>query len=57
MAKYHNRSVEDKEPKFKVGDNVIGNGKNIKQIRLTRKLDHKMLGRLKVKHLVGPYAY
>ena len=57
MAKYYNKSVTDNEPKFKVGDKVMVNGKNIKTIRPTKKLDHKMHGLFKVKCLVGPYAY
>ena len=57
MAKYYNKSVADNEPKFKVGDKVMVNGKNIKTIRPTKKLDHKMHGPFKVKRLVGPYAY
>ena len=33
------------------------NGKNIKSIRPTKKLDHKMLGPVKIKGPVGLYAY
>ena len=33
------------------------NGKNIKTIRPTKKLHHKMRGPFKVKCLIGPYAY
>lgn len=57
MAKYYNRSVADKEPKFSVGDKVMVNGKNIKTKRDSKKLDHKMRGPFKVKRLIGPYAY
>ena len=57
MGKYYNKSVADHEPKFKVGDRVIVNGKNIKTIRPTKKLDYKMRGPFKVRRLVGPYAY
>ena len=57
MAKYYNKSVTKHEPKFKVGDKVMLNGKNSKTIRLTKKLDHKMHGLFKVKSLVVPYAY
>ena len=57
MAKYYNKSIADNEPKFKVGNKVIVNGKNIKTVRPTKKLVHKMHGPFKVKRLVGPYAY
>ena len=57
MAKYYNKSVADNEPKFKVGDKGMVNGRNIKTIRPTKKLDHKMRGPFKVKRLIGPYAY
>ena len=57
MTKYYNKSVADNQLKFKVGDKVMVNGKNIKTIRLTKKLDHKMRGPFKVKRLVGPSAY
>ena len=56
MAKYYNKSVADNEPKFKVGDKVMVNGKNITTIGTTKKLDHKMHGPFTVKSLVGPYA-
>ena len=54
---YYNKSIADNEPKFTVGDRVMVNGKNIKTIRPTKKLDNKMPGPFKVKRLVGPYAY
>ena len=57
MAKYYNKSVADNKPKFKVGDKVMVNGKNIKTIRPTKKLDQKIRGALKVERLVEPYAY
>lgn len=57
MAKYYSRSVAVNQPKFKVGNKVMVNGKRIKTIRPTRKLDRKMYGPLEVKRLVGPYAY
>jgi hypothetical protein len=57
MAKYYNRKVADQEPKFKVGDWVMLNAKDFKTIRPSKKLDHKMRGKFKVKRLVGPHAY
>ena len=57
MVKYYNKNIVNQEPKFKVGNKVIVNGKNIKTIRLSKKLDHKMRGPFKVKSLIGPYAY
>ena len=57
MAKYYNKGVADHEPKLKVGDKVNVNGKNIKTLRLTNKLYHKMCGLFKVKRLGGPYTY
>jgi len=57
MAKYYNKNVASQELKFRVGDKVMLNGKNIKTIRPTKKLDHKMRGPFKVKRLIGPYAY
>ena len=57
MAKYYNRNVSEKEPTFKVGDKVMVNAKNIKTKRKSKKLDHKMRGRFKVKRLIGSYAY
>ena len=57
MAKYYNRNVSHKKPTFKVGDKVIVNAKNIETKRKSKKLDHKMRGPLKVKRLIGSYAY
>ena len=57
MVKYYNQGVVNKEPKYKVGDKVMVNGKNIKTIGPSKKLDHKMRGPFKVKSLIGPYAY
>ena len=57
MAKYYNQSVSEKEPSFKVGDYVMINAKNIKTKRPTKKFDHKMRGKFRVKRLIGPYAY
>jgi len=39
MSKYYNRKVANEEPKFKVGDWVILNAKNIKTKCPTKKLD------------------
>ena len=57
MTKYYNRSITDNEPKFKVDDKLMVNGKNIITIRPTKKLDYKMRGPFKFKRLVGRYAY
>lgn len=48
-ARYYNRKVleildKDGEPRFKVGDLVFLNGKNIRSARPSAKLDHRMLG-------------
>ena len=40
-----------------VGDWVMVNGKNIKTRRPTKKFDHKMRGKFRVKRLIGPYSY
>ena len=56
IAKYCNKIVAEKEPKFQFGDKVMVNGKNIKSIRPPKKLDHKMRGPFKVKRLIGPYS-
>ena len=57
MAKYYNQRVSTNEPTFKVGDWVMLNAKDIKTIRPSKKLDHKMRGKFKVKRLVGTHAY
>ena len=57
MAKYYNQRVSTNEPTFKVGDWVMLNAKDIKTIRSSKKLDHKMRGKFKVKKLVGTHAY
>ena len=56
MAKYYKKGVANNEPTCKIGDKMMVNGKNIKTIRPSKKLDHKMRGPLKVKSLIGPYA-
>ena len=56
MAKYYNRNKADNEPTFKVGDWVMLDAKDIKTIRPSKKLDHKMRGKFKVKRLVGSHA-
>lgn len=59
MSKYYNRNViaSKKEPKFKVGDWVMVNAKNIKTKRPTKKLDYKLRGKFKIKRLIGTNAY
>lgn len=57
MAKFYNRKVSDKEPKFKIGDWVMLSAKEFKTIRPSKKLDHKMRGKFQVKRLIGPHAY
>ena len=57
MAKYYHQGVSTNEPTFKVGDWVMLNAKDIKTIRPSKKLDHKMRGKFKVKRLVGTHAY
>jgi hypothetical protein len=44
-------------PRYKVGDEVWLNTKNIRTTRPSRKLDWKRLGRFKVKKVISPYAY
>ena len=48
-ADRHQKSVEDE---YKVGDNVWLSTKNIKTEKLSKKLDHKMVGPFKIKALV-----
>jgi hypothetical protein len=59
MIKQHNRKVskEEAEPQFRVGDYVMVNAKNIKTRRPTKKLDHKLRGKFKIKRLIGTHAY
>src|SRR6266576_2275356 len=57
IAKYYNKNIASQEPKFRVGNKVMLNRKNIKTIRPIKKLDHKIHGPFKVKRLIGPYAY
>lgn len=44
-------------PSFKIGDQVWLSAKNIRTVRLSKKLDHKRLGKFKVSQVVSPYAY
>ena len=59
MTKYYNRNViaSSKEPKFKEGDWVMVNAKNIKTKRPSKKLDYKLRGKFMIKCLVGINAY
>src|SRR4029077_763570 len=57
MAKYYNKKVAEQEPQFKVGDWVMVNAKDFKTMRPSKKLDHKMRGKFRIKRLVGLHAY
>ena len=57
MAKFYNRKVSEQEPRFKVGNWVILNAKDFKTLRPSKKLDHKMRGKFKIKRLIGSHAY
>jgi len=57
MVKYFNQKVAEKEATFKVGDWVIGNAKNIKTRRPTKKLDYKLRKKFRSKRLIGTNAY
>jgi len=57
MGKYYNRKVANDKPKFKVGNWVMVNAKNIKTKRLTKKLDYKLRGKFQIKKLICTCAY
>jgi hypothetical protein len=57
MRKYYDKKVANEEPKFKVGDWVMVNAKNIKTKRPTKKLDYKLRGKFQIEKLCGTYAY
>ena len=57
MAKYYNQKVANKEPQFKVGDEVMVNAKNIKKKRPSRMLDYKLSGKFEIENLCGTNAY
>jgi transposase InsO family protein len=55
MRKYYDRKSKD-APRYKVGDLVMLNGKNLRTRRPSRKLDHKMQGPFKIEKVVSPLA-
>ena len=57
MAKFYNRKVSEREPGFKMGDWVMLNAKDFKTLRPSKKLDHKMRGKFKIKRLIGSHDY
>ncbi|MDB4947326.1 MAG: hypothetical protein JWP97_6860 [Labilithrix sp.] len=59
IARQYNKKVlkEEQEPQFPVGDYVMLNARNIKTRRPTKKLDHKLRGKFKIKRLIGTHAY
>ena len=57
MAKFYNRKVSEREPGFKVGDWVMLNARDFKTLRPSKKLDHKMRSKFKIKRLIGSHAY
>jgi len=57
ISKYYNRKVANEEPKFKVGDWVMVNAKNIKTKHPTKKLDYKLRGKFQIEKLIGTCAY
>ena len=57
MAKFYNRKISEQEPGFNIDDWVMLNVKDFKKLRPSKKLDHKMRGKFKVKRLIGSHAY
>ena len=57
MAKFYNRKISEQEPGFNIDDWVMLNAKDFKTLRPSKKLDHKMRGKFKVKRLIGSHAY
>ena len=57
MHKYYNRKVANEEPKFKVGDWVMVNARNIKTKCATKKLDYKLRGEFQIENLIGTCVY
>lgn len=55
MGKYYDRTRLE-APKYKEGDLVMLNGKNLRTRRVCRKLDHKLLGPFEVIKVVSPMA-
>lgn len=53
---YANRS-RNPAPRYRVGDYVWLNAKNIKTLRPTKKLDWKNLGPFRIQKVVSPYSY
>src|SRR5437868_13309476 len=51
MSKYYNHKVANNEPKFKVGDWIIVNTKNIKMKCPTKKLDYKLRVKSQIENL------
>jgi len=56
MRKYYNRKVANEDPKFKVGDCVMVNSRNIKTNRPTNKLAYKLHGKFQIEKLIGTCA-
>ena len=44
-------------PRFKVGDQVWFNARNVTTQRPSRKLDHRRIGPYKILRIISPYAY
>jgi len=57
MSKYYNRKVANEELKFKVGDMVMVNAKNIKTKRATKKLVYKVRGKFQIERLIETCDY
>ena len=57
MAKYYDKKVSKTTPNFKVGDWVMVRADHIKTKRCSKKLDHKLRGKFKIKWCIGIYAY
>src|SRR5437762_1515114 len=56
MRKFHDKKKEP-QPDFQVGDKVLLNAKNIKTLRPSKKLDHRMRGPWTIIKRVGPRAF
>ena len=57
MAKYYDKKVLKTTPNFKVGDWVMVRADHIKTKCCSKKLDHKLRGKFKIKQCIGIRAY
>jgi hypothetical protein len=55
MNRYYDKGKKE-APKYKIGDLVFLNSKNLTMRRPTKKFDHKMLGPFKITKVISPMA-